>query len=78
MVVREGGGGGGGGGDVPTSSVSNTWHSILACFLLLIESVSPGLPIRRLRAISTRISPMSAMYEMVRSEWSIIISCNTQ
>ena len=31
--------------------------------------------VTRLRAISTTRSPMSAMYEMVRSAWSIIISC---
>ena len=43
-----------------------------------MDPSSPGAATGPRRAMMTRMSPMSAMYEMVRSAWSIMISCNTQ
>lgn len=63
-----------------TSSDSKTWHIILYCFfpswapgVVSIQSWEADLGIRRL-AIKTTMLPISAMYEIVRSAWSIIVS----
>ena len=59
-----------------TSSDSKTWQQILDCLFWWMRPSAPVDTTGPRRAITTRMSPMSAMYEMVLKEWSIITSWN--
>ena len=57
-----------------TSSDSKTWQHIFVWLRRLVDASELWLMMGPRRAMMTSMSPMSAMYDMVRRAWSIMIS----